>query len=119
LGGREDEHIGNDYMGRACSAEEDKIGYVVRSQGLQTFIDFASAFGIAAEAYQRELRLHKPGVNVDDANIGAIELNAECFREGSDGVFGGTINVAVRIDFAPSDRSDVDHHTFAAGDHVG
>lgn len=86
LRARKDEDVGDDDVRRAGGAEEHHIGNIGGAQGLQPFVDLAGAVGIAAEAHQGELRLHQSGVDVDNPDAGAVEVDAQRLGEGAHGV---------------------------------
>src|SRR5688572_7430294 len=118
VGGIEDEFLDVD-VGRAAAAPQDGLRHVLGDQRTRVGVDLLGARLVAAVAHETELGLHEAGLDVGDADAGAVHIHAQPFREDADGGLAGAVDAAARVGPAAGDGAEVDDVAAALRQHLG
>ena len=117
LGAGEGDVVDGD-VGRTCGDEVDGFGDVLGGEGVKVVVNLGFLF-VSIESYFRKFGLlYVGGGDLADSNIMRVEVYPHGFGEGFYGVFGGTIDVAVGIDFLAGYGTDIDDVPGLAGYHL-
>ena len=107
LGGRHDEHVLHIYMRRAGDGKPYCFGDIDGIEWHKSIVYLSGTRFITFETNNRKFRFDGAGVDGGDAYPVLQEVNPHTFGQRLNGVLGGTIDIAVGINFLTGNGSDV------------
>ena len=81
------------------------------AQKFHVVIGLICPLAIPMKAHETELGFHQPGIHGADLDAGAEQVHLHPFGQCFHGMFGRTVDVAVRVHLMAGDGSDIDHVT--------
>ena len=105
---RENEHISNNHILIPPRRPHDRLRDILARQRRHALVHRVRLLLVPAEPHNAELRLHLPGIDLDDADPRRDELFAHGVREAADGGLRRAVDASARVGFAAGDGADID-----------